>query len=190
MENRYTLSKNDRLYCGYDINKLIFIGKGTQGSVYLLPEHKVIKVFKYKDCCMDQLNTLLYASAECNYFPKVYNYDNYSIVMEYIDGIQLDDYLKENKLSRNISYELVKLIMEFKRLGFTKQDIHLFHIFVQNDGSSIRAIDPRKSFEEDFPYPYYMLKGLQKAGVLDRFLHHIKHRYKEVYMEWKQFSNL
>lgn len=176
-------SRRHRLYCGYDTRKLPFIGRGTQGSAYLLPDHRVLKVFKYKDECKDQINTLINASTG-RFFPRVYEYDDSSIIMEHIDGVRLDKFLKTNMLTRKISYELVELILDFIRLGFTKQDIRIFHIYVQRD-ESIRAIDPRKSYIQVEPYPFNMLKGIYRLGQLERFFHHIKQPYYHIYKQWK-----
>lgn len=178
------MSKHQNLYCHNDISDLPFIGQGGQGKVYLIPNRKVIKVFKHASCCADQLFTLQVA-IKSRFFPKVYDYDEYSIIMDYVDGIKLHKYLRNNPMSKILAFELVELIREFEKLGFTKLDIHLPHIFVQFD-ESIIAIDPRKSFKEIQPYPYNMLKGLKNRGYLETFFEIINSEYLEVYLSWKK----
>lgn len=170
-------------YSGIDISNLKFIGQGTQGKVYFLPPDKVIKIFHNKRSCKDQLFILQYAK-KSRFFTKVYAYDDYSIVMDFVPGINLREYLKDNKLSKKLAFELVELIYEFERLGFTRLDIRAPHIFVQAD-ESIIAIDPRKSFEIVQKYPVSILRVLKKYGALDEFFKLIKNRYNNKYYEWK-----
>lgn len=178
------MSKPENLYCNNDISNLPFIGQGGQGKVYLFPDHKVIKVFNHKSCCADQLFTLQVA-AHSRFFPKVYDYDDYSIIMDFIDGIEINKYLRKYPLNKKLVFELVELIREFETLGFKKLDVHLPHIFVQLD-ESIKVIDPRKSFKEIQPFPYYMLKGLRNRGLLKTFFEIIKPEYPEIYLSWRE----
>lgn len=48
-------------------------------------------------------------------------------------------------------------------------DIRFPHLFVQPDGS-LMMIDPRKSYEENIPYPKSFLKRLRKMGLLEQFM--------------------
>lgn len=182
MNNLYQSGYN-YYYSGVDIRNLKFIGQGTQGKVYFLPPDKVIKIFHSKRSCQDQFFILRYAS-KSKFFPKVYAKDNYSIIMDFIPGKPLKEYLKNNLLSENLAFELVELINEFERLGFTRLDIRAAHIFVQTD-ESIKIIDPRKSFEIVERYPSKVLDALNGRGLLDEFFRLIKNKYNIKYSEWK-----
>jgi RIO-like serine/threonine protein kinase len=174
---------NKNVFCGIDISKLQVLGEGRQGRVYLLPENKVIKVYKNRNSCINQLLLLQHAE-NSRYFPKVYFYDDNSIIMELINGIPLNKYLKSYKLNKKIALGLVELINEFKQLGFVRLDIRISHIFIQED-ESIRIIDPRGCFKIYQPYPYLMLRGLREYGMLGDFFEFIKNEYPEIYIEWK-----
>lgn len=176
------MSTNEKLYCGIDIGKLTFIGKGTQGSVYLLSPDKVIKVFNKRKGCKDQVYTLLKAK-NSKFFTKVYNYDENSIIMEFLTGKNLKKYLIKNALTKEIALQLVEIMIEFKKLGFKKIDIRLNHIYLQPDGS-LKVIDPRKSYITDEPYPENMLRGLKKRKCYDLFFNLIKDKYPEEYKRW------
>lgn len=169
-------------YLGYDVSKLKLIGQGHQGKVYLLPDDKVIKVFHNPDACKKQLEILLNVK-ESRFFPTVYDFDSYSIIMSFVYGSNLSVYLKYNNINKRLSIELVKLIDEFKKLGFKRVDARLGHIFLQPD-DTVKVIDPRESYERKQPYPKSMLKGLQKYGDLRAFLDYIKHDYPEYYRYW------
>lgn len=173
---------NENLYCGVDIKNLKFIGKGTQGSVYLLSEDKVIKVFNKKKGCKDQIDTLLKVQ-KSKFFTKVYDYDENSIIMEFLPGENLKKYLVKNPLTKEMALQLVEVIKEFKNLGFKRIDIRLNHIYLQPDGS-LKVIDPRKSYVSDEPYPENMLRGLSKRKCYNLFFDLIKDIYPQEYKEW------
>jgi hypothetical protein len=175
--------ENNHSFLGYDINNLELIGEGRQGKVYRLPDSKVLKVFHSKKSYKDQLNILL-KGKDSRFFPTVFKYDTGSIIMEFLEGIPLSEYLLKNPLDEQLSIELVKLIEEFNKLYFTRLDIRLRHIYVQA-GKTIKIIDPRKSFEIVQPYPLLMMRGLENHGFLEVFLNYIKVPYPEHYAFWK-----
>jgi len=170
-------------HSGIDVSNLKFIGQGHQGKVYFLPPDKVIKIFYNAYSCKDQIY-ILKCAQKSRFFTKVYNYDNYSIVMDYVPGPNLREYLKNNPLNQKIAFELVELIYDFQLLGFTRLDIRAPHIFIQAN-KSIKVIDPRKSFEIVQKYPLSILSTLDKSGYLDTFFKLIKNRYPDKYSEWK-----
>lgn len=170
-------------YSGIDVSNLKFIGQGTQGKVYFLPPNKVIKIFHNTRSCKDQLY-ILECAKNSRFFPKVYKHDDYSIVMDFVPGVNLRDYLEKNKLSKKLAFELVELVCEFERLGFTRLDIRAPHIFVQAD-ESIIAIDPRKTFQIVEKYPRKILGTLRKFGYLEQFFSLIKNKYSDKYSQWK-----
>jgi len=178
------MSTNEKLYCGIDIEKLTFIGKGTQGSVYQISPDKVIKVFNKQKGCKDQVGILLKAK-DSKFFTNVYDYDENSIIMEFLSGKNLKKYLIKNTLTKEIALQLVEIMIEFKKLGFKKIDIRLNHIYMQADGS-LKVIDPRKSYITDEPYPENMISGLKKRKCYDLFFKLIKDEYPEEYKKWKK----
>lgn len=177
--NKYRAS-----YLGHDINKLKLIGQGHEGKVYLLPNDKVLKVFHNTESCKRQIEILIKAR-NSRFFPTVYAFDEYSIIMSFVYGSTLSYYLRHNKIDKHLSIELVKLIDEFKKLGFTKLDMRLGHIFLQPD-ETIKVIDPRKSYDMVLPYPKSMLKGLRERNALKAFYNNIKKEYPHYYKYWKR----
>lgn len=169
-------------YLGIDVSKLKLIGQGRQGKVYLLSDTKVIKVCYKSSSCRSQLE-ILQKGQGSRFFPTIFDYDNYSIIMSFIDGITLSDYLKRGSLGQTLSLELAKLIEKFENLQFTRLDIRICHILVQND-NTIKIIDPRGSYKIIQPYPMLMMKGLKRNGVLIEFLDNIKNDYPNYYSSW------
>jgi predicted Ser/Thr protein kinase len=171
-------------YLGHDVTKLKLIGQGHQGKVYLLPNDKVLKIFYNPEACKKQLEVLLSAK-DSRFFPTVFDFDSCSIVMSFVYGSHLSYYLKNHNITKQLSIELVKLIEELKRLGFTRLDARLGHIFLQPD-DTVKLIDPRASYERMQPYPKSMLRGLQKHGDLMLFFDFIKQDYPHYYKSWKK----
>lgn len=181
------MSKYRFNYLGYDVSKLKLIGQGHEGKVYLLPDDKVIKVFNKPSSCHRQLEILTKAK-DSRFFPTVFNFDDYSIIMSFVYGSTLSYYLRQHNINKHLSLELVKLIEEFKRLKFTKLDIRLGHIFLQPD-DTVKAIDPRGSYDEIRSYPQSMLRGLQKRTVLQDFFRNINHDYPDYCKYWKRMMS-
>lgn len=180
MEN---LSFNN-IFCGIDVSNLQMVGQGRQGKVYLLPPNKVIKVFNHSSSCKNQYITLKH-SEKSRFFPKVYEFDKYSIIMDFVPGTTMSYYISTNGLSKTLSIELVRLFEEFKALQFTRLDIRIGHIFVQHD-ESVKIIDPRSSFKIIQDCPLLMMKGLKQSGVLEKFFNNIKDTYPNYYEEWSK----
>jgi predicted Ser/Thr protein kinase len=174
-------------YLGFDIDKLKLIGMGHEGKVYLLPNDMVLKVFHNTESCKRQIEILLKAQ-NSRFFPTVYSFDNFSITMSFVYGSTLSYYLKQNNINKHISLELVKLIDEFKRLGFTKLDMRLGHIFLQPD-ETVKVIDPRGSYTRVLSYPRSMLHGIQKRGELTEFFRYIKTDYPDYYKYWRKMMS-
>jgi hypothetical protein len=184
MRNLKKIHKYRFDYLGYDIDKLKLIGQGHEGKVYLLPDDKVLKVFHDPDACTRQIEILLKAH-NSRFFPTVFDFDSYSIIMSFVYGSTLSYYLKQNYIDKHLSLELVKLIDEFKRLNFTKLDMRLGHIFLQHN-ETVKVIDPRGSYNIVLPYPRSMLNGLKKRGALKDFYNYIKHDYPDYYKYWSK----
>lgn len=171
-------------YLDIDVNKLKLIGQGHEGKAYLLPDSKVLKVFYSPNSCKRQIEILLNTRGS-RFFPTVYGYDSNSIVMSFVYGSTLSYYLKKYKIDKHLSFELVKLIDEFKRLQFTRLDMRLAHIYLQPD-ETIKVIDPRGSYDLIVPYPKTMLKGLRERSALKDFFNDIKYDYPDYYKYWRR----
>jgi RIO-like serine/threonine protein kinase len=133
-----------------------------------MPDGRVLKIFNSSTSCRNEYNIL--KSVEGNrYFPKAYEAGKYYIIRDYVGGINVERYLKKYGLSREFVIRVANLVEDMKKMGFKKLDIRFPHLFVQPDGS-LMMIDPRKSYEENIPYPKSFLKRLRKMGLLEQFM--------------------
>lgn len=171
-------------YGGYDISKLELLGKGTQGKVYKIDSKKCIKIFKSKSVCKGEAETLKMAQGN-KHFAKLYDSGDYYIVREYIDGIELNKYLKTNPLTMDISSKILDVYEALGKVGYTRQDIALFHIFITSEGN-FKIIDTGRVMKKKTTYPKIMLTGLKILGYKEEFLIHVKMLRAELYDKWNK----
>ncbi|MGG7057757.1 protein kinase [Clostridium nigeriense] len=165
----------------------IFLGEGHNGIVYELPNDKAIKIFQETKCCKEEGDTLKKVS-KSKYFPRVYNMGKYYIVRDKVDGNRLDHYIKKKGFNYEIAEGLYNLIEEFKKLKFTKLDARCRDIYITND-NKVMVIDPKQCYKRKVNYPRHLMKGLEKAGVLESFLEDIRLIDKKVAKDWQKRYN-
>ncbi|MFT5872926.1 MAG: RIO-like serine/threonine protein kinase [Clostridium sp.] len=159
-----------------------FLGSGHNGIVYLLPNKRIIKIFKDKKICEIEYN-IFNKTRKSKYFPKVYEHGDYYIVRDYASGQQLDKYIKKHGINKEISHNIMELILEFKRLNFRKLDIRCKDLYLKED-FSITVIDPKNNYSKKVIYPRHLMKGLTHLGVLDEFLTVVCDEHPEIYELW------
>lgn len=138
---------NIKLSPDINIKNLEFIGKGTQGKVYRIDSKKCLKIFKSKKSCKNELQTLVIAQGDIH-FPKLYEYGSNYIIREYINGIELNEYLSKQKLTPELSNELIILYESMVKVGYTRHDAAIFHIFVMPSGE-LKLIDTAKAMKKN-----------------------------------------
>jgi predicted Ser/Thr protein kinase len=169
-------------YGGYDIEKLELLGKGTQGSVYKIDSEKCIKIFKSGSSCKKEVKTLKMAQGD-HHFTRLYGYGDRYIVRECIHGIELDKYLKINPLTLEISTKIIDVYETLGKVGYSRKDIMLFHIFVTSD-KYFRIIDTARVMKEKTTYPRRILEELRKLGYEKKFLNHVNDIRPDLYNKW------
>lgn len=164
-----------------------FLGEGHNGIVFDLPEEKVLKIFTEEKCCKEEGETLKRVS-KSKYFPRIHVLGSNYILRDKVYGIRLDEHIRAEGLSFEMSKKIYHLLNEFRRLNFTKIDTRCKDIYV--NGDKIMLIDPKHCYRRTVNYPRHLLKGLNRVGVLKKFLYDIKKidRKKALYWE-KSFNN-
>jgi hypothetical protein len=116
------------------------------------------------------------------FMPKFFESGPNYIIMEYIDGPSLRDYLQEQgTIAESITRQIVILKREMKRLGFTNLDRCVIrHIFVDKN-QVLKAVDHASSYDRK------LLDTLSELGLIELFLQQVKGMDKELYTEWKEY---
>lgn len=171
-----------KLYGDININELQLLGKGTQGRVYKIDEEKCIKVFKRKNYCENEVFTLLISQND-SHFPKLYSYGDNYIIRELIKGIELDKFLLNNSLTPVLSNKILELYDAMYKIGFSRLDTTLFHIFITND-EDIKLIDTARAMSKNVVYPTLLINGLNDLGYKNQFLSYVKIVRPDIFKKW------
>lgn len=176
----------ERYIKNFDVNLLDckLLGRGNNGIVYLLPDEKVIKICFTVESCQKEYYILNRVNNN-RYFPRVYGMSGNYMIRDYVDGIILKDYIKKHGLDRKLAVKIIKLLEEFKKLGFLKQDIRCKDIIIQPNGS-LMVIDPKKFYSKERDFPRHLSKGLYKLGVLPFFMSVVREENSQFYKQWNR----
>lgn len=159
------------------------IGLGDQGAVFLLGPGRCVKIFAnakeagreaaaYRKCRRSPL------------LPRLFEYGPNYLVMEYVRGQPLDEYIKAKAgIPFSLSMQIVNAIKEMKRLGFKRLDVSMRHILV-GSRNTLKVIDHVNSFALRSPKPSSLLRALRDMGLLETFLGHVKVIDRELYLKW------
>ncbi|MBP1865815.1 RIO-like serine/threonine protein kinase [Clostridium tetanomorphum] len=168
------------------IKDLEFIGKGTQGKVYKIDSQKCIKIFKSKKTCKNEQKTLLMAQSDIH-FPKIYQYGSKYIIREYINGIELNEYLLKQKLTPELSSKIIDLYESIVKVGYARHDAAIFHIFVTPSGE-LKLIDTAKAMKKKSVIPNLLISGLEDLGYKEDFFNFLKSNRPDLYTQWINYS--
>lgn len=177
---------NIKLSPDINIRDLEFIGKGTQGKVYRIDSQKCIKIFKNKKTCKDELETLLMAQAN-THFPRLYEYGSNYIIREYINGIELNEYLSKQKLTPELSSKLIELYEAMVKVGYARHDAAIFHILVMPSGE-LKLIDTAKAMKKKSVIPNLLISGLEDLEYKEDFFNFLKSNRPDLYAQWINYS--
>lgn len=171
-----------KLYAGLNTDTLQFIGQGTQGKVYKIDSQKCIKIFKKREICQDEIETLAMAQ-ENFHFPKIYSFGKDYIIREYVYGIELDKYLSSEPFTKSISMKILELYEAMYLVGYTRLDAAPFHIFL-TPSNNIKLIDTARAMKKQSIYPSLIFKCLEDFGYKEEFLNYVKSTNLKLYSIW------
>lgn len=184
MENfRAIIAKNKGTVTINDLKKYKLIGKGADGSVFqLTPEH-CVKIFKKKQSKELELKALQ-AGQSSPVIPILYEDGPNYIVIEYIKGLSLPQYLKKEKqFTEPVVEKILAMLVELDKIGFNRCDTEVRHILF-NEAMEIKVIDLKRAFNSVRSNPTKLLEGLKKKGYLEDFMHHVSNLSPSIYEEW------
>ena len=158
------------------------IGKGHQGAVYRISEDKCVKIYGKPDHCKQEKEVLL-SSQDLPFIPKVYETGPNYIVMEYLRGANLNQYLKKQySLSEEITKRLLDILTTMKNSGFKQIDAPLRHIFLTNQG--FKSVDHVYSYTRIQDRPLELFQDLHERGFLESFLEQVRTLDPKTHTKW------
>ncbi|MBM7652296.1 phosphotransferase [Neobacillus cucumis] len=162
------------------------VGKGADGSVYRLSDEWCVKIYPKEETFRKELDALIWGQ-KSPVVPRLYGHGSNYVVIEYINGITLKKYLKDNNhFSTEIVEKVLYLLDELKKVGFTRHDAEVRHILF-NEKGDIKVIDLKRYLMTDRTVPTKLLTGLDKLGYKKEFLEKVKNLQPSRYKEWEPF---
>ncbi|MGG0670409.1 AarF/UbiB family protein [Lederbergia citrisecunda] len=178
------VSKNNGKVSLKDFKDYKVIGKGNDGSVFQLTPDRCVKVFGNEETKKLEMHAMQKGQSS-SIIPRLYEHGPNYIVMEYVKGISLPQYLKKEKqLPEEIVGKILALFVEMKRIGFGRIDTEVRHILF-NEAMEIKVIDLKRAFGSVRTTPTKFIKGIKKKGYGNEFMYHVKNLNPPLYKKWK-----
>lgn len=163
------------------------IGRGNQGAVFKISKDQCVKIYAKKMHVLSE-STVLKAAQETSIVPRLYEVGENYIVMEYIEGPSLKEYLEEKgMITEDITKKILFLLEEMKRLKFTRLDSRLKEIILTKKGE-LKVVDLVSHFTKNYDRPVKLMTNLSQLGLLSSFLEQVKKLDPPSYLEWKDFT--
>ena len=190
--NDFTLIKVERVETSGKKDLIIdnpttlkIIGKGSQGAVFQISDDRCVKIYVNPNAAIKE-GRALEAAKDLNIVPQVFEVGPNYVVMEYLKGQNLKDYLKQTKrLPETITKQIIMIRKELKRVGFTRIKTSIGH-FIVTEGDVLKAIDHSDGLTMNDPYNPKMFLDLKKLGLLNTFLEQAKEIDPESYEDWQK----
>ncbi|MBU8907593.1 AarF/UbiB family protein [Desertibacillus haloalkaliphilus] len=161
------------------------IGRGEQGAVFKLSSDKCVKIY-LKQRNRKSEEDVLRDAQNSTFFPTIYEAGSNYIVMEYIHGQFLDEYLvNKEEIPEAITEQILSLYKEMRRLNFTRYDVMMRHILVTAD-EKIKMIDHVTSRRKKGKQPTRLCNELYQLGLLHSFARQLQEKDKKTYNKWKK----
>ncbi|MCM3674226.1 AarF/UbiB family protein [Peribacillus simplex] len=166
------------------------IGTGKHGAVFKISSDQCVKIYTKPKNVLRESEALKTAQ-DSPIVPKIYEVGDNYIIMEYIEGPTLKEYLEaKGHITQDITQKILSLIQEMKRLNFVRVDPKLKQVIVTRE-EELRVIDHVFSYsKKKADIPVGLLKGLSILGLLSTFLVQVKLIDPQSHGEWKYFKEL
>ncbi|MEL3972019.1 kinase [Rossellomorea oryzaecorticis] len=182
MENLFNGSKK---ISQKDLAAFNMIGDGKDGEIYKVADDKVVKYFFKEETHGRELEAMKIGQSS-TIMPRLYEYGDNYIVMEFIKGISLARHMKRHgTINEDMTKKILFVLDEFKKLGFTRWDTEVRHMLMDENGD-FKVIDHKRAFTSDSPVPTKLLKGMDKFGLTKEFLVHVKNINPKLFNAWKK----
>ncbi|MFS0820572.1 hypothetical protein [Bacillus sp. 1P02SD] len=182
-----TVTKPEKTLKIHNPTSYPLIGKGAQGAVFKLSQNTCVKIFV--DPFKAKMEQEALKTAKKNPFiPKVYETGENYVVMEYLNGPSLKDYLLGSMfMPEEITKKLLQMLEGFRKSKFTMIDAPLRHIFVVND--ELKVVDHVNAFKRDHPVPIKLIRDLKLLLLKESFLMQVQKLAPDTYKEWDSYFN-
>ena len=164
------------------------IGMGAQGAVFKLSEERCVKIYSNTLQAQMELEALK-AGQHLAFFPRLFEYGENYIVMEYFNAPTLKEYLRNcTYIPDSITRKLLYVLGEMRNAQFTMVDAPLRHIFVL-DNEELKLIDHVNAFKRIHPVPLKLLRDLNMMLLKEYFLSQVRKLEPDTFETWQRYFN-
>jgi putative serine/threonine protein kinase len=168
-----------------ELKKYELIGDGKDGEIYQLSSNKCVKYFYLEETQEKEYEALKIGQAS-NVFPRLYESGDNYIVMEFVEGISLDRYMKKyGEIDEEMTKKILHVLKEFERIGFNRIDTEVRHLLL-NENGQFKVIDHKRAFSTSTSVPNKLIKGLEKYRLSKQFLRNVKKINPNLYSSWEK----
>lgn len=119
--------------------------------------------------------------------PLIYEKGPNYIIMEYLLGPALDNYLQTKRvLPEWVTPEILYLLKKMKQFHFSRIVFGLRHVFIDKN-KKFKIIDLVHAYTIEEPVPSLLISELRQLGLLQTFLQQAQELDPLLYFEWKRF---
>ena len=180
------VTKEDKTLIIENPTKYPLIGMGSQGAVFKLSNDKCVKIYVDPEQARMEAEALK-AGQHLPFFPRLYQAGDNYVVMEYFDGPNLKEYLKNcTYIPEDITKKLIELLRAMEKTGFTMVDAPLRHIFVMDNGE-LKVVDHVNAFKRQHPVPLKLLRDLNIILLKESFLSQVEKLAPDLYQKWNDY---
>ncbi|MEF3312870.1 serine/threonine protein kinase [Paenibacillus sp. GYB004] len=160
------------------------IGIGAQGAVFRLSPKRCVKLYESTHSAYWEAKALK-AAKEGTFFPRLHEAGDNYVVMDYLEGPTLQEYVKRHgELPEWACAQIVGILQEMRRFKFARIDTRIGHIIVTS-GNKLKVIDHSGAFRTTRRAPFMLLISLEKAEVLLPFLRYAARHHPKLYEKWR-----
>jgi predicted Ser/Thr protein kinase len=164
------------------------IGMGAQGAVFKLSEERCVKIYSNTLQAQMELEALK-TGQHLSFFPRLYDYGDNYIVMEYFNAPTLKEYLRNcTYIPERFTRKLLSILNEMRQAQFTMVDAPLRHIFVL-ENEELKVIDHVNAFKRIHPVPLKLLRDLNMMLLKESFLSQVRKMEPKTFELWQQYFN-
>ncbi|SDN59577.1 Predicted Ser/Thr protein kinase [Paenibacillus sp. yr247] len=166
------------------------LGQGAQGAVFQLSSDRCVKIYAREKDVLREKKVLAAAKASNSpFFPELYETGRNYVVMEFLKGPTLPEYLKEKKaFPKWVANQLIEMLQDMERLKLTRLDARPRHIYVVKS-KRLKVIDHVYSYKKKHPYPRKLLEELGLLGYRDDFMKQVLEVDAFLYNKWIELQN-
>jgi predicted Ser/Thr protein kinase len=163
--------------------RFTLLGAGKQGAVFRIDEKRCVKIYFDKESPARELFALQLGN-KAGICPKVYFWDDYYIVMEYLHTPSLQDYLRHHPLTEQLTRRITRLLDIFEEIGFNRFDHAARHIYV-TPKDNLKVIDVVHVMKDETVWlAEKLISDMGKDAEL--FLELVKKNNPKWYERWTQ----